>query len=120
VKSSAVLCLIVWLIGCTTLQPVANVRGDLSQNFNDGGTLRPGDRVVITTTAGAKHKFRISSVHDEVVYGDHESVSFAEIASVERRESSPGKTTILVLVALALVGVIVSGIHQAEHPDWTL
>ncbi len=117
-KAFTVLCLIICMMGgCTTLQPVANVRGDLSQHFNDGGVLKPGDQVVITTTSGAKHQFRVSSMHDGVIYGDHDSVPLGEIALVERRESSPAKTTIWVVVALALVGVIAAGVHQGQHPN---
>jgi hypothetical protein len=57
--------------GCTTLHPIANVPSDLSQHFGDGGALRPGDRVIITTLAGARHELRVRSVHDGVIYGDH-------------------------------------------------
>jgi hypothetical protein len=113
-----VLCLIVCMVGgCTTLQPVVNVPGDLSQHFDDGGVQKPGDRVVITTTSGAKHQFRVSSVHDGVVYGDHDSVPFSEIASVQRRETSAPKTAILVAVTLGVVGVLAAGIHAASHPN---
>ena len=45
-------------------------------------------------------------MRDGVIYGDHESVPFSEIASVERRESSPGKTTLLVVVILGVVGAL--------------
>ena len=117
-KPFVVVCLIVCMIGgCTTLQPVTNVPNDISQHFGDGGVLQPGDRVVITTTAGATHKFRVSSVHDGVIYGDHESVPFSEIASVQRREVSATKTTILVVVILGVVAAIASGINSAEHPN---
>ena len=117
-KPFVVLCLIVCMTGgCTTLQPVANAPSDLSQHFNDGGALKPGDRVVITTTSGAKHQFRVSSVHDGVVYGDHDSVPFSEIASVQRRETSAAKTTILVVVILGLVGAHAAAINSAGHPN---
>jgi hypothetical protein len=117
-KPFVVLCLIVCMTGgCTTLQPVANAPSDLSQHFNDGGALKPGDRVVITTTSGAKHQFRVSSVHDGVVYGDHDSVPFSEIASVQRRETSAAKTTILVVVILGLVGALAAAINSAGHPN---
>jgi hypothetical protein len=116
-KAIAVWCLIVCMIGgCTTLHPIANAPSDLSQHFNDGGVLQPGDRVVITTTSGAKHQFRVSAVHDGTIYGDHESVPFFEIASVERREVSAPKTTILVVVILGVVGVIAAAVSSAEHP----
>jgi hypothetical protein len=49
-KAFTVLCLIVCMLGgCTTLQPVANVPGDFSQHFSDGGVLKPGDRVVTSS-----------------------------------------------------------------------
>jgi hypothetical protein len=117
-KAFTVLCLIVCMLGgCTTLQPVANVPGDLTQHFSDGGVLKPGDRVVITTTSGAKHQFRVRSVHDGVIYGDHDSVPFSEIVSIQRRETSATKTTILVVAILAVVGVLAAGINAASHPN---
>jgi hypothetical protein len=117
-RAFTVLCLIVCMVGgCTTLQPVANVPGDLSQHFGDGGVLKPGDRVVITTTSGAKHQFRVSSVRDGMIYGDHDSVSFSEIASVQRRETSTAKTTILVVVILGVVGGLAAAINSGNHPN---
>jgi hypothetical protein len=111
-------CLIVCMIGgCTTLHQIANAPSDLSQHFNDGGVLQAGDRVVITTTSGAKHQFRVTSVHDGVIYGDHDSVPFSEIASVERREVSATKTTILVIVILGVVGGIAAAVSSASHPN---
>jgi hypothetical protein len=117
-KPFVVLCLIVCMIGgCTTLRPVANVPSDLSQHFNDGGVLQPGDRVVITTTAGVRHQFRVSAVHDGVIYGDHDSVPFSEIASVERRESSGAKTTILVVVIVGVVALLAAAVNAGSHPN---
>ncbi len=117
-KPFGVLCLIVCILGgCTTLQPVANVPGDLSQHFNDGGVLKPGDRVVVTTTSGAKHRFRVSSVHDGAIYGDRNPIPFSEVVSVERRETSAPKTTLLVVVILAVVGGLAAAINSGEHPN---
>ena len=117
-RAFTVLCLSVCMIGgCTTLQPVANVPGDLSQHFGDGGVLKPGDRVVVTTTSGAKHQFRVSSVRDGAIYGDHEPIPFSEIASVERRETSATKTTLLVVVILGVVGGLAAAINSGNHPN---
>lgn len=117
-KAFTVLCLIVCMVGgCTTLQPVRNVPGDLSQHFGDGGVLQPGDRVVITTTSGVKHQFRITSVRDATIYGDHDSVPFGEIAVVERREYSGTKTAILVVVILGAAGALAAAINSGEHPN---
>lgn len=116
-KAFLAFCLIVCLgCGCTTLQPVANAPSDLSQHFGDGGLLKPGDRVLITTTSGSKHRFRVTSVHDGVIYGDHDSVPFSEIASVQRRETSTPKTTILVLAIAGVVWVLAELINAARHP----
>jgi hypothetical protein len=109
-KTFTVLCLVVCMIGgCTTLQPVANAPSDLSQHFNDGGVLQPGDWVIITTIKGAQHHLRVRSVHDDVIYGDRDSVPFSEIASVYRRDFSATKTTILVVVILGVAGAIAYG-----------
>jgi hypothetical protein len=117
-KTFMVLCLIVCMIGgCTTLHPIANAPSDLSQHFSDGGVLQPGDRVIIATVAGARHRLRIRSVHDGVIYGDHDSVPFSEIASIDRRDFSATKTTILVVVILGVVGAIASGVSSSEHPN---
>jgi hypothetical protein len=102
--------------GCTTLHPIVNAPGDLSQHFGDGGVLQPGDRVIITTVAGMKHRLRISSVRDGVIYGDHDSVPFSEIASIDRRDISATKTTILVVVILGVVGAIAAAASSADHP----
>ncbi len=116
-RAFTVFCLIVCMIGgCTTLQPVANVPGDLSQHFGDGGVLKPGDRVVVTTTSGAKHQFRVSSVHDGAIYGDRDPIPFSEIASVQRREINGGNTSLLVLLILAVVGGLAAAINSGLHP----
>jgi hypothetical protein len=105
VKTLMVLLMTVCMIGgCTTLHPVENAPSDLSQHLGDGGALHPGDRVIITTLAGVKHKLRVRSVRDGVIYGDHDSVPFSEIASGDRRDFSPAKTTTLVVVILGVVG----------------
>jgi hypothetical protein len=103
--------------GCTTLHPIANVPSDLSHHFGDGGALHPGDRVIITTLAGARHNLRVQSVRDGVIYGDHDSVPFAEIVSIDRRDFSAAKTATLVVVILGVVGGIAAAASSARHPN---
>jgi hypothetical protein len=117
-KPFMVWCVIVCMLGgCTTLHPIANAPSDLSQHFNDDGVLQPGDRVIITTTKGVQHHLRVSSVHDGVIYGDHDSVPFSEIASVYRRDFSATKTTILVVVLAGVAGALAAAISSASHPN---
>jgi hypothetical protein len=113
-----VLSMIVCMIGaCTTLHPIANAPGDLSQRFGDGGVLQPGDRVIITTVTGVTHRLKIRSVRDGVIYGDHDSVPFSEIASVDRRDFSAAKTAIVVVIVLGVVGAAIASVaHSVEHP----
>jgi hypothetical protein len=59
----------------------------------------------------------VSSVHDGVIYGDHDSVPFSEIASVYRRDFSATKTTILVVVILGVAGAIAAAVNKGEHPN---
>lgn len=115
-KAFIVQCLIVCLIcGCTTLHPIANAPSDLSQRFGDGGALQPGDQVIIKTVTGTKHGLRVSSVSDGVIYGDHDSVPFSEIASIDRREFSAAKTALLVVGIAGIVGVIAALASAAAH-----
>lgn len=116
-KAFTVSCLSICLIGgCTTLHPIANAPNDLSEHFGDGGVLQPGDRVIIKTVKGVTHRLRVSSVSDGVIYGDHDSVPFSEIASIDRREFSAAKTTILVVVVAGAVGAIAAAASSAGHP----
>jgi hypothetical protein len=103
--------------GCTTLHPIANVPTDLSQHFSDGGALHTGDRVIITTLAGTKHELRVRSVRDGVIYGDQDLVPFSEVASIDRRDFSPAKTTTLVVVVVGFVAGLAAAIRAGSHPN---
>jgi hypothetical protein len=85
-KTLMVIGLTICLIsGCTTLHPVASEASDLPHRFVDTGAVKPGDRVVIGTVDGAKHKFVVQSVHDGAIYGAHDSV----IAAIAIAASDP-------------------------------
>ena len=101
-----VLILIFCMIGgCTTLHPISGAPAEFQQRIADGGVLHPGDRVVITTVQGTKHKFEVRSVHDGAIYGDHDSVPLNEITMIQRLEFSVGKTVTLLLVLGAIGGI---------------
>jgi hypothetical protein len=59
----------------------------------------------------------VRSVHDGVIYGDHDSAPFSEIAAVQRRETSATKTPILVVVILGLLGGLAAAINSGNHPN---
>jgi hypothetical protein len=106
------------LAGCTTMQPIQSRPTDLSQHFSDGGALQPGDRIIIKTIQGKTVRLTVRSVREEVVYGDHASVPFADIASMEKRVPSPGKTAALVVAILAVGGGI-SYVASHSSPKFT-
>jgi hypothetical protein len=117
-KIITTLCVAIYVLtGCTTLQPVPSVPNDLSGHFNDGGVLKPGDHIIITTVTGATHALRVTSVHDGVIVGDHESIPFSEVASIVRKDPSPTKTTILVTSIAAVVAFLAIAAHAAAHPN---
>jgi hypothetical protein len=90
------------LLGCTTLQPVAGSAPELRQQIAAGQLLRRGDRVVITTADGRRHRLVVVAADSVSVRGRHESVPTDQIEVVQRSVSSAAKTTQLAL----LIGVL--------------
>ena len=85
------------LLGCTTLQPVAGSAPELRQQIAAGQLLRRGDRVVITTADGRRHHLVVVTADSVSVRGRHESVPTDQIEVVQRSVSSAAKTTQLAL-----------------------
>jgi hypothetical protein len=85
------------LLGCTTLQPVAGSAPELRQQIAAGQLLRRGDRVVITTADGRRHHLVVVAADSVSVRGRHESVPADQIEVVQRSVSSAAKTTQLAL-----------------------
>lgn len=113
-KRLIVVILTVCLVGaCTTLHPIAGSPAELPQRIADGGVVHPGDRVVITTVQGTKHKFVVRSVRDGAIYGAHDSVPLNEIATLQKREFSTGKTVVLVVILLGVVAGIAVAVSNA-------
>jgi hypothetical protein len=103
------------LIGCTTLEPVSGASTELRQRIAAGELLRAGDRVVIHTLDGGKHRFAVTAVGDGNIQGKHDAVPIDEVASVQIREFSAEKTTRLFLgiVLVGAVGGAIATVAQA-------
>ena len=95
------------LVGCTTLQPIAGSCPELGQQIAVGAVLKPGDRVVIATADGHRHKLAVTAVDSGSVQGKRESVPIDQIVSVQKRVFSSQKTMELIL-DIWLVGSIVA------------
>jgi hypothetical protein len=96
-----------YLGACTTLQPLPESAGPPSAAIHVGDTVR------ITTRDGQPHELRITSVSPESVCGAAACIDTREVASVERQEIDPLKTTLLVVGVAALVALIVAAAQAA-------
>jgi len=99
--------------GCTTLRPIAGTSSNLQERINSAQLLKAGDRVLIVTTDGTNHAFRITEVGSGVIKGRGTAIPVDQVASVEKREFSTGKT--VALVALSLLAVAGLAAVAAAH-----
>jgi len=86
-----------------------------------GEDLEPGDTVTITTRQGKRYRFEVVKLTDRAIHAQRGAIAYKDIASLEVREFSAGKTAGLgagvyvgALVALAFAGrAIAKGFEQA-------
>jgi hypothetical protein len=96
------LSLVLALLGCTTLQPVAGSAPELRQQIAAGQLLRRGDRVVITTADGRRHHLVVLAADSVSVRGRQESVPTDQIEVVQKSAFSAARTAELAL----FIGVV--------------
>jgi len=85
-----------------------------------GEKLEPGDTVTITTRQGKRYRFEIVKLSEHAIHAQRGAIAYKDIASLELREFSAGKTAGLgagvyvgALVALAFAGrAIAKGFEQ--------
>ena len=85
---------------CTSLHRVS-VPG--SETSSSVPSVQVGDSVVVKTKAGEEKKFKVTAIEPDALVGKGVRVAYADMASLNVRESSKGKTT--TLVALVVLGV---------------
>jgi hypothetical protein len=76
------------LVSCTSYRVIK-----LPNNVQE--MLQKGDTVKITTKDGRELKFKITNVTTEAIISENQRVLFSEIARVEKRQISAGKTAAL-------------------------
>ena len=97
----AFVCVASFLVtSCTSLHRVS-VPG--SETSSTVPSVQVGDSVVVTTRAGEQKKFKVTAVEPEALAGKNVRVAYADMASLNVRQTSVGKTTLL--VALVTLGV---------------
>ena len=109
-----VIFLAVALCSCTTLHPILEPAARIQQQLGSGAPLEPGDSVVITTNDGVSHLFSVTAVGAGHVEGRSVSIPIDQIAPLEKREVSVGKT-LLVVVGIAAALTLSAGYSQTHH-----
>jgi hypothetical protein len=107
-KRLKVLGLIICLIGCTTLQPVPGSPAALQQRIASGELLKRGDHVDILTKDGRTHDFNVTSVSASTIDGKHESISIDQVAFIQKRKLSAGRTALAVGLTVVVTAVVVT------------
>jgi hypothetical protein len=119
-KRLTVLVLTICLIGCTTLQPVPGSPAALQQRIASGELLKRGDHVDIRTKDGRTHDFKVTSVGASTIDGKHESISIDQVAVVQKRQISAGKTVLavglIIVVAAVVTACVVGGCRGSAGP----
>lgn len=113
-RTLAVLAALVVCVGCTTLKPVAGTPADLREKIASGQILKAGDRVLIVTTDAKPHRFAVTAIQAGVIQGKGESVPIDQVASLQKRRFSRGKTIALV-AGLAVSAAGGFAIYAATH-----
>jgi hypothetical protein len=98
--------------GCTTTQRVP---------FNDAvpiaSVVRAGDDIVCTLHDGSRTAFKVTAVDASMLRGNAQSVRVDDIAQIELKRLSPGKTAVLTgFVALTAAAVIAQGRSSLDFP----
>jgi len=101
-------CALVVIAGCTALQRVDAPREEVQRRIASEHLLKPGDKVRVVTSDGVAHELTVTNVDSArgVVAGADQTVSIADIASVEMRRFSALKTSLLAAGAFLGVGLL--------------
>jgi hypothetical protein len=110
------------LVACTTLSPIP-VRPQNEAGSADVGVAKPGDKLVVKLKAGEVVEMTLVSVQAQEITGSltaqgkQVTIQTSQIASLERREVSMGRTaiflgaalTVLVLIGFGFLGARLAG-----------
>jgi hypothetical protein len=98
-----IICSSVAMLGCTVMQPLTADPRQLSS------ALSRGDQVEVTTTSSQQLRFAIESIDEQGLHGGGQNVAYSDIRSISRRQSSTGRTTLLVLGIVAAGAALAAG-----------
>lgn len=103
--------------GCTTLRPIAGTPTELREKIGSGQLLKAGDRVLIVTTDDKPHRFAVMSIDAGIIQGKTDSVPIDQVASLQKRRFSGGKTIALVagITVSAVLGVAIYAVTHLSY-----
>ena len=88
-------CVVLSMVGCTTIQPLTVNPSQLSS------TLKRGDKVEVVTSGGQQLSFKIDTVDATGLQGGGQRVAYNDIQSISRKEIDAKRTTLVVLGVVA-------------------
>jgi hypothetical protein len=112
-KTTCLTCLLAAMMaanGCKTYRSITGPASPQLTNDLMARSIKSGDTVKIITKDGQELKFKVQQVGSETISGENQSVSFQEIARIEKRKISAGKTTVLIL---GVLGIVILGLGIA-------
>jgi hypothetical protein len=98
--------------GCTTMRPITPTPTAIEE------TVRPGDKVRVTTRDNRELEFEVQEITENRLVGEQVKVTFSDIGNIERKESNPVKTTGLVVGVLAGMILLGLAIFAIAHPSF--
>ena len=117
IRSLSLTCLLAVIMaasGCKTYTPISKAGSPQFTSERVAENLKAGDTVKIITKDGKELKFKVEQIGAETISGEKQSVAFQEIARLEKRKVSAGKTTALGLGVLGTVAVILGAVAAAS------
>jgi hypothetical protein len=88
-------CVVLSMVGCTTVQPLTVNPSQLSQ------TLKAGDKVEVVTSSGQQLKFEVDNVDATGLQGAGQRIAYNDIQSIGRQQTDTSRTMWVVLGVVA-------------------
>jgi hypothetical protein len=95
VQQLLALCVVLSMVGCTTVQPLTVDPSGLSS------TLKRGDQVEVVTSSGQQLQFKIDNVDAAGLQGDGQRIAYNDIQSISRKQMDTKRTAWVVLGVVA-------------------
>jgi hypothetical protein len=95
VQQFLAVCVVLSMVGCTTVQPLTVNPSQLSQ------TLKPGDKVEVVTSSGQQLKLKIDNVDANGLQGAGQRIAYNDIQSISRQQMDTSRTMWVVLGVVA-------------------